>query len=443
MTASIKSITPCVQSIAADGTLKLGALSIDTATGQVVETPKDAPVTQLPPGLIALPGFVDAHCHLPQYAVTGHWTPNLLAWLDLTIFPTEARFHDDTLARQASKAFFQELARYGITSAGVFTAPMASATDIAFQEAEQAGLRVVMGQTLMDRDAPEAMLTPTLTLLQQTEALYHRWQGKANGRLRYAWLPRFPLNCSPNLLEGIGQLMRRYPQARLHTHLAEQPEEVEAVLKAFPQAGSYTEVYEQFGLIGPQSLFAHGVHLSSAEHALLHQRGASLVHCPSANCFLKSGVFPWQRVKSAGLNVAMGSDVGAGTTLNPFSVMRDAHFIQQSDLIHPLSFWHAATQGGAKALGLDTLTGKLVQGYSADFILVDTQAPAPVKLESTLLDRPEPETPEHWQQALSRLVFLAPESVVIATFVQGQCVYQAPSSLKQQSKWAESVGLQI
>jgi guanine deaminase len=430
-------VSPAILDYCRNPQLEASSFVFDAETG-VIQHPDEVMTEEtlsvsLPEGWIALPGFVDAHCHLPQYPACGLYRPNLLEWLQTYILPSEARFQDPLQARQLSRSFYQALLKQGITTAAVFPAPFVGATNVAFQEAELAGIRVVLGLNLMDTGSvPEGFpLNTAEELLQQTEFLYQRWHGQNHGKLNYAFLPRFPLSCSWRLLKGIGELLKRYPEARLHTHLAEQRDETEAVLAAYPEREHYLDVYDSYGLVTEQSFFAHSIHLSAQEWALLSRRHAAVVHCPSANQFLKSGTFNWTPPKVLDVPVGLGSDVGAGPLLNPWAVMRDAHWMQPLEQTPSVAeLFQCATQGGASALKLGAFTGKLRPGYAADFILVNTNRWSELASDNPLFQADETawlKRPLSWQERLTRLLFTQYSGGVEATFIEGQLCYHRTS----------------
>jgi guanine deaminase len=370
-----------------------------------------------------IPGLVDLHTHWPQMAVTGQQSANLLTWLAQYIFPEESKFVRPDFARRLANWYFRELLRNGTTLAAVFTPPFSEATRIGFETAERLGNRVVMGRNLMDRNAPEAMLTSTERQLAETETLAREWHGRDDGRLQYAWLPRFALSCSEALLDGIGDLRERYPDVYCHTHLSEQKAEIRAVLEAFPTANDYTGVYEGHGLVGRRSLFAHAIHLSDEERHRLREAGASLAHCPSANFFLKSGRFRWRKNQTAGLSFGLGSDVGAGPELSLFRVMRDAQYMQPKETLSTTELFHAATLGGAKALDQADRLGNFQTGKDADFLVLK-----PGNKPSMPLDWAEA-SPE---ELLSLLIYHGDDRIVSGTFIRGRCVYaqQTPQDIR-------------
>jgi guanine deaminase len=387
---------------------------------------KGLPIVQLPPHQWLVPGFIDMHVHLPQMAVAGSQAENLLAWLDQAIFSEEARFSDPIHTRAVSDWFFQELLKNGTTTAAVFLTSHNTATHIAFEVAERLGNRVIMGQNLMDCHAPDALLKPTSTLLQETETQCKQWHGRDVGRLQYAWMPRFALTSTDALLTGIGQLRQQYPDVYLHTHLSEQKPEIEAVLKQFPWAADYTGVYERFGLLKPKSIFAHGIYLSNGELDRLQAQQCALAHCPSSNFFLKSGRFRLMEMLHRQLRFGLGSDVGAGPELSLFKVMKDAQFMQADTLVPLPTLFYLATLGGARALMMDDCIGNFEPGKEADFLILDSRGKSCLEppVETDTLSSSQQEA----SSMVSQWVYLGDDRLVQATYVRGCCVYSKDQS---------------
>lgn len=377
-------------------------------------------VAQMPSGALIVPGFVDTHVHLPQMAVAGCQEENLLSWLETHIFAEESRFEDDAYARQISEWFFSELLANGTTLSAVFLTSHQSASRIAFETAEKLGNRVVMGQNLMDLNAPKALLKPAAQLLAETEELCEVWHGRDEGRLRYAWIPRFAITSTEELLQGIGQLRRKHPEVYLHTHLSEQIPEIEAVKAQFPWAKDYTEVYEHFGLLGSRTILAHAIHLSDEELSRLKALDASLAHCPSSNFFLKSGRFRLIDVLNLQLRLGLGSDVGAGPELSLLKVMKDAQFMQADTLVPLKALFYLATLGGAEALDQHDRVGNFEIGKEADFVLLTPQA-KPAFMHHALLRDEASSNPE---ALLSGLIYLGDQRLVSATFIRGREIYR-------------------
>lgn len=398
-----------------DAALVVDAAGCITACGdwERMDLPPDAPVTVLPPDRILLPGLIDLHVHLPQLNAVGAQSDNLMDWLNETIFPEEARFADPDYARTVSQRFFRQLLANGTTTAAVFLTSHTGAAEIAFEAAEATGNRVIMGLNLMDENAPADLARPAPELLADAEAMCRKWHGKANGRIRYAWMPRFALSCSEELLSGIGRLRKQYPEVWFHTHLAEQIGEIRAVLEKFPQADSYTAVYDHFDLLGPRSILAHAIHLSGAEQARIEETDSGLAHCPGSNFFLKSGRFPLKAILEKNIRTGLGSDVGAGPNLSILQAMKDAQYMQPDFLVPVRTLFYLATLGAARALCLETELGSFAPGKQADFIVAringtgaGTEAGAGIG--------------QNWQKALSQLVYTGDERNIAAVYVAGQ-----------------------
>ncbi len=377
-------------------------------------------VVQLSPQNLLVPGFVDAHVHLPQMAVAGCQAENLLSWLETHIFAEESRFADDSYAQSVSEWFFKALLANGTTLAAVFLTSHPSASQIAFETAQRLGNRVVMGQNLMDVNAPASLLRSAPQLLAETEALCQNWHGQADGRLQYAWVPRFALTSSEALLSGIGALRQKYPDVYLHTHLSEQLTEIEAVKGQFPWAEDYTAVYERFGLLGGRTILAHGIHLSDDELTRLQGLDASLAHCPGSNFFLKSGRFRLMEVLNRQLRLGLGSDVGAGPELSLFKVMKDAQYMQADTLIPLKTLFYLATLGGAIALDQQNRLGNFEPGKEADFLILDLSA------KSCLNSQKVNKQANQAKRLLSTLIYQGDDRLVEATYICGQLVYRRP-----------------
>lgn len=379
-------------------------------------------VVQLPGHQLIIPGFVDLHVHLPQMEVTGCQEENLLRWLEHHIFPAESRFADPAHATDVSRWFFSELLRNGTTTAAVFLTSHDKATRIAFETAESLGNRVIMGQNLMDRNAPADLIKSAEQMLAESEAHCERWHNADDGRLQYAWMPRFALTSSEELLAGIGALRKRYPDVYLHTHLSEQPSEIAEVQRQFPWAADYTAVYEKFDLLGPKTILAHGVHLSDSELDRIQKKQSALAHCPGSNFFLKSGRFRLLEILRRKVLFGLGSDVGAGPELSMFKVMKDAQYMQGDTLVPLEALFYAATLGGAEALRLADRIGNFAPGKEADFVILDCRGkPGFVRPESEGCAAEEGNG--SLQAVLSRMMYLGDDRMIRETWVRGKRVH--------------------
>lgn len=339
---------------------------------QVRAARPDDEVVDLTGGLL-LPGLVDTHVHFPQVRVIGGLGMPLLDWLDRCALPEEARMADAAYARAVAAEFVDGLLRAGTTTALAFGAHFAPAVDALFERAAEVGLRISSGLVVSDRLLrPDLLITPEQAYSDGL-ALAGRWHGK--DRLRYAVTPRFSLSTSDALLESCAALVRDVDGALITSHVNENTVEVETVRGLFPHCADYVDTYGRYGLLGPRSVLAHNVHATDAELDQLAATGAAVAHCPSSNSALGSGLFPLRRHVERGVRVALGTDVGGGTS---FSLLREglqAYFVQSllgaAGLpLTPAHLLYLATRAGALALGLGEQVGDLSVGRQFDAVWV-------------------------------------------------------------------------
>lgn len=357
-----------------------GFLSIED--GKIVEVgewtshPDGEPTLDLSGDYLLVPGFIDTHLHAPQLEMIGSYGGHLLEWLNKYTFPTESQFADVDHARRVSKLLYGQLLRNGTTTALLFSTIHAEATAAFFEAAEEIGYRAIIGKTMMDRNAPDALIEDPKRSFEESRELLKRWHGAADGLLHYAVTPRFAPTSTPALLERAGDLVREFPGVWVHTHVSENQAELAWVAELFPEARDYVDVYDRAGLLTNRTVLAHGVHLSPEEMIALRTNDTALSHCPNSNLFLGSGLFPMKEIIEAGVRFGLGTDIGAGTTPSIVNAMADAYKIQQvrNVSLSPFHLWYLATLGGARALSLDDRTGSLEPGKDADFLAIDTHA---------------------------------------------------------------------
>lgn len=373
--------------------------------------------TEVLSGLV-VPGFVDAHVHYPQMDRIASHGAQLLDWLDRYIFPAEKAFADRVHADDVAAAFLQELLRHGTTSALVFSTVHAHSVDALFDAALARQMRIVSGKVLMDL-GPDGLADTPRTALSESEALILRWRGR--GRLAYAVTPRFALTSSDAQLGVAGALLAAHPDVLLHTHLAENVRECAAVAARFPDASDYLDVYDRFRLVGPRSVFAHGVHLSDRSCARLNESGAGIAVCPSSNLFLGSGFFNFAQADAHGLRLGLGTDIGAGTT---FSMLHTAGLAYQAALardtpLDPFRALYLATAGSASLLHIVDKVGGLQPGQEADFVVLDERA-TPVLARRT--------HGANLAERLFALQILGDDRAIARTYILGACAWDKHSS---------------
>ena len=342
-------------------------------------------------GSAILPGLVDTHVHFPQTRIIGGLGLPLLDWLRLHAFPEEMRMSDAGYAGEVAREFVRSLARHGTTTALVFGAHFGPATELLFQAACAAGVRVAAGLVLSDVRLPEPLLQTPEQAYRASRELIARYHGE--GGQQYAVTPRFALSASEGMLEVCGALLREQPDLLFQTHLNENLEEVAQVRAAFPWAGSYLEVYDRYGLAGPRSVFAHNVHGTDGELERLAAAGSSVATCPSSNAVLASGIFPIRRHLAAGVRFALGTDVGAGTGFGILKEALQCYLVQRlapdGALLSPVHLLYLATRAGAEALGLAEETGDFTPGKSADLVRWLPPEGTPLALSMKRADSPE------------------------------------------------------
>ena len=361
-------------------------------------------------GLI-LPGFVDGHVHYPQIGVIASFGTQLLEWLETYTFPEEARFGDAAYARKTAELFLDLLLANGTTTAAVYCTVHPESADAFFEASAARDLRMIAGKILMDRHVPDGVRDTAQQGYDDTKELIGRWHGQ--GRALYAVTPRFAPTSTPAQLEACGALMAEHPGVYLQSHVSENLDEVAWVAELFPEARSYLDVYDRFGLTGPTALYGHAIHMDGDDLALAAETGTRFVHCPTSNLFIGSGLFRLRETRAAGISVLLGSDVGGGTSLSPFATMKAAYEIAQFggySLTPEEAFW-LSTAGGADALGLGGRIGRIAPGYEADLVVLD--------LDSTPVIRQRMAKAETLRDELFTQMILADDRAVRATYAAG------------------------
>ena len=312
------------------------------------------------------PGFIDAHLHLPQIGAIGRDGLDLLQWLERVIYPAEQGWADPQRAREQIDRVYNRMLRTGTLGyAGYLTSHRHGLVEV-IRAGHRRPLRAVVGQVLMDRNAPDDLLGQPLARL----ALSSR------GRVTTSVNPRFAVSCTDRLLDQAGT--RSSEGKIIQTHLAESIPECARVAELFPDDPHYTGVYDRHGLLTERTLLAHAVHLSEDEWRLITERDSVVVHCPTANTFLQSGLFDLDAALAHGVRLALGSDIAAGPDLAMPRVgramievakMRAMTVAPSASIPTPADVWQLITRGNADALGF-TDAGRLEAGAAADLLML-------------------------------------------------------------------------
>ncbi len=263
------------------------------------------------------PGFVDAHAHYPQTAIIASWGKRLIDWLNAYTFPEEIRFADPAHAHGIAARYFDLLIANGTTSVCSYCTIHPVSVEAFLAAARARGMRAMGGKTCMDRNAPEALRDTAQSAYDDSRALLQAWHGK--DRLSYVITPRFSPTSSPDQLAALGALWAEHPDCLMQTHLSEQLDEIAWVKDLYPNARDYLDTYETYGLLGPNALYGHAIHLEPRESARISEVDAAIIHCPTSNAFIGSGLFDWPARLSGGQRIGLATDTGGGSS---FSMLR-------------------------------------------------------------------------------------------------------------------------
>jgi 5-methylthioadenosine/S-adenosylhomocysteine deaminase len=363
-------------------------------------------------GLWLFPGFVQTHVHLCQTLLrNGPDDLPLLPWLKTHVWPGEAAHDDETLFLSA-RLGLAELAAGGTTT--LLDMGTVRHTDAVFRAAEASGLRVASGNALMDDPAtnPPELFADTDEALEEGERLFARWHGAADGRLRFAWCPRFAVSCTDRIL-GEAASRAREKGLLVHTHASENRDEIALVRTR--SGSTNVEHLRELGIAGPAAVLAHVIHTNEAERRLLAADGTAVAHCPSSNLKLASGICPVPDYLGRGIRVTLGADgAPCNDRLDMFSEMRHAALLQKvASGPAALTAWQVArmaTAEGAAALGLGDVCGTIEAGKRADLVLLDPAAGFAL--------------PTSWRDdPYGPLVFAFDRSNVVETRVDGEVVF--------------------
>ena len=334
-------------------------------------------------GCAVIPGFVQTHIHLCQTIFRGAADDlALIDWLKQRVWPMEAA-HTPASITASARLGIAELIKGGTTCA--LTMETVNHTAEVFKVVEESGFRATVGKCMMDKgdEVPSALQEQTENSINESLALLEQWHGRADGRIRYCFAPRFAISCTRELLEQVAGLARTRG-VMVHTHASENRTECELVEQ---ESGLRNITYlNSLGLTGRHVALAHCVHLNSAEIETLKTSGTNVVHCPSSNLKLGSGIAPVAKLLEEGISVSLGADGAAcNNRLDMFTEMRTAALLQKAlhgpEVLPASRVLRMATIDGARALGLDAEVGSLEVGKRADLAVVrlDRLHATPVK----------------------------------------------------------------
>lgn len=389
-------------------------------------------------GRIVIPGIIQSHVHLTQTLFRGLADDmELLDWLKKRIWPLEAAhtYASNALSARLGAA---ECIRGGTTS--IIDMGTVHHTGAIFETVCEVGLRGLMGKCMMDSgDAVPAGLRENMEdSLKESEALLNQWHHAAQGRINYAFAPRFALSCSQSLMERVRDAAR-YHEVSVHTHASENRDEVALVAQAHGMRN--VEYFHHLGMTGPQLILAHCIWLDDAEMRILADTGTHVVHCPGSNMKLASGIAKVPEMLDMGVNVALGCDgPPCNNNLDAFIEMRHAALLHKARLLQPTTMpamrvLEMATLNGAKAMGMEHSLGSLEVGKFADIAILDFK-----RLRSS---------PSTGRDPVALAVYAATAHNVTHTIVNGRVLLRegrhttldVTESIREAEKMCESMGL--
>ncbi len=365
---------------------------------------------------LIIPGMIDCHVHFPQIDIIASYGEQLLDWLNKYAYPAEKKFADAEHAAEVADFFVDELLRNGTTTALVFATVHPQSVDAIFGKASSLNMRLISGKVLMDKNCPDELRDDPKSAYDDSLQLIEKWHG--NGRLSYAITPRFAVTSSEEQLAEAGRLASEHSDVYVHTHLAENDDEVELIARQFSWSRSYLDVYDHFGLVRERSVFAHCLHLDDHDRKSMADHGSAIAFCPTSNLFLGSGLFDLKKAAEKDIRVGLGTDVGGGTSLNVLRTASEAYKVLhlQDQSLPPFDAFYLATLGAARALYLDDKIGNFQAGKEADFVVLDSTA---TSITSRRLS-----TSDDVAEKLFALTMLGDDRCVAATYLMGKCAHR-------------------
>ena len=278
-------------------------------------------------GCAVMPGFVQTHIHLCQTLFRGAADDlSLIDWLKKRVWPMEAA-HTQESIRASAQLSIVELIKGGTTC--VLTMETVRHTEEVLRVVEESGFRATVGKCMMDRgdDVPRELTEETHESVQESLHLIDKWHGRGAGRIRCCFAPRFAISCTRELLSEVAQLARERG-VMIHTHAAENKDECEMVER---ETGKRNVAYlDALGISGAHVVLAHCVHLDSEEMETLERTKTNVVHCPSSNLKLGSGLARIAEMLARKIPVSLGADGAAcNNRLDMFTEMRTAALLQK------------------------------------------------------------------------------------------------------------------
>ena len=327
-----------------------------------------------------LPGFINAHGHAAMALLRGYADDYpLMTWLQEHIWPAETEFVSEEFVKSGTDLALLELIRGGTTT----FSDMYFFPDVTAERADFAGIRAQLMFPIID--VPTAWAADPESYLAKGLALRDRYRG--HDRVEIGFGPHANYTVSESTLARVATLANEL-DAPIQIHLHETRGEVQMSVENIGERP--IDQLARIGLLGPRTQCVHMTALANEDMALLATSGAHVIHCPRSNMKLASGICPTQRLLNSGVNVAIGTDGAASNNrLNMLAELQSAALLAklesgEATAISAATALEMATLNGAKALGLDAITGSLEIGKVADMIAISLDEPSHQPINNVL-----------------------------------------------------------
>ncbi len=385
---------------------------------------KEAPIYDYT-GKLIIPGITDLHMHAPQYTfrAMGLDLP-LLDWLNAYTFPQEEKYASLNFAEKAYTAFVSDLRKSCITRSVLFGTIHVESDLLLGELLEKTGMKVLLGKVNMNRNSPESLTETTKKSILDTETFIQKVSKMKN--VKPIITPRFVPSCDEELMEGLGDLAKKY-NVPIQSHLNENLAEIAMVANLHPDCATYTSVYKKYGLLNEKTVMAHCVHLEKEAITQLKESGTYIAHCPQSNINISSGIAPSVDYLEAGMKMGLGSDIAGGTSLSLFTAAKDAiqvskmrsFFLEKQRVLSVPEAFYLMTKGGGQIWAEKNTcdnsypVGSFEKDYSFDAVVIEDMG-------LSVLDDISLE------QRAERILYLADDRHIAAKFVNGEIAYEKP-----------------
>lgn len=389
------------------------------------------------------PGFIDTHCHAPQYPNIGIFGNTiLLDWLEKYTFPMESELSTDLKkAAYVYKKVIEKTLQNGTTSISYYATINKDSTELLAKLCLEMGQRAFVGKVCMDMNSPDYYSEThedcvkdnreLITSLRDLNKIY----GKENF-VEPILTPRFAPVVKGETMRELGKISKEF-NVPIQTHLSETFNEIDLVMKTFPQCKDYTSVYKDHGLLTNRTILAHCIHLSDDESAMIKKAGAGVSHCPVSNSSITSGECRVRWLLDQDIKVSLGTDMSGGYApsilktarqgllVSRHIAMKTSDEVGDKDKLSTNEILYLATVGGAEVMNLNHLIGRFDAGKKFDAQLIELGEGTNVDVFDWQLPKDE-DSPEmfmeKWQDIVDKWVYLGDDRETTKVWVDGRQV---------------------